>query len=410
VRVRFRQKVLGVLAVLTLVAACGSETTADETADGVKTARGVDVDEKIIRIGGLFDLSGPLAPLGVPWHSATTAAVDQLNESGRLGDWKVELVVKDHAFNPSTSVAMYQEIKDDVLMIAPSLGTQPTAPLLPRFAQDDMLAFVGGGASTSITSHSIWGFTTYRTEVMRAVDHAVETGGDEVKLGIIYGNEDSGVDSLGGFQDAAEALDAEVVAEVVVEATTDDFTAPINRLEEAGATHVVLAASGASAVGALSTAAAEGYRPQWYGMMVTFLEAIMYDTLPSEVWEDNFLWVHGMPFWGEDRPGMEELIENYQASDAASDFPAPQHWALVGHVQMQQVVAILEAAIDAGDLTPEGVMEAAESIDDFDADGMLLAPVDLLGGGDAMTHTRVLKPDAANKTWTVVGDVKELDY
>ncbi|WP_375002999.1 ABC transporter substrate-binding protein [Aeromicrobium sp. CTD01-1L150] len=405
----FIRKTLVVCSGVALAAACSGPGGGGASSDGVDTGRGVDPEEQVIRIAGLYDLSGPLASIGVPWEAAATSAIDEVNDSGRLGDWTIEYVTRDHSFNPSNSVSQYDEVKDDVLMISPSLGTQPTAPLLPRFAADDMLAFVGGGASTSLTSHSIWGFNTYHDEGARAVDHAVEAKGDDLRLGILYTDDDSGADALQGTRAAAEALDVEIVEEVTVEATTDDFSAAVGRLERADATDVVLATGAGLASGAVGTASARDYKPQWYGILPSFVEAAWYGTLEPEAWEDNFYWVHGLPYWGEDRPGMEEFLDLYEESAAAEDFPGPQVWALIGHLQIQQMVGILEDAIDAGDLTPEGVYQAADTIEGYDADGMLLGPVSPLGE-DATRQTRILEPDVANQTWDVVGDVKELDY
>ena len=55
--------------------------------------------------------------------------------------WKVELVEKDHAYNPQQSVQLYKEIKDQVLWLATSFGTPPTMPLLEDLKRDDMIAY-----------------------------------------------------------------------------------------------------------------------------------------------------------------------------------------------------------------------------------------------------------------------------
>lgn len=403
----WKRAVVASLGIALVASACGGPGAGDVSDDGVKTGRGVDASEKVIRIGGLYDLSGVMATLGVPWEAAVSAALDQVNDSGRLGDWTLEQVSRDHGFNPSNAVAMYDSIKDDVLAIAPAIGTQPIAPLLPRFVNDNMLAFVGGGATSSQTSHTIWGFSSYHAEAARGVQYAFETKGDDLRLGVVYTSDDSGADVLEGFREAAEQLDIEIEAEVALEPTADDFSAAVGRLEEAGVTDVVLGTAGGLSSGVVSTASGRDFRPDWYGILPSFLEVVWYDTLDPSAWADNFYWVHGVPYWGENRPGMEEFLADYEASSAAADFPAPQVWALVGYLQVQQLVGIIEVAIDNEDLTPEGLYAAAESMDDYDADGLLLGPMDALGGEGAASRTRVLKADVANKSWTVVGDVSD---
>lgn len=387
-----------------------SDDGVEGAASDVVPGRGVDAEAKVIRVGALFDLSGPGAGLGQPWHAALTNGVEMLNESDRLDGWTIELDVRDHAWSPSESTALYEDLKDDVAMILPTFGSQTTTPLLPRFADDDMLAFVAGGASTTVTDHTIWGFTSFRTEAMRVVDHVVEVAGDDARLALIYLDDDAGADMLDGFRTAAEELGANIVAEVGMEFTADDYTAAVGRLVDAEATHVLIGIAGAHPGGILGTAATMGYEPQWYGGFATFLEAVFYDALPPEVWEDRFLWVHGLPYWGEDRPGMAEFVDGYEASSVAGQFPGPQVFALLGHLQLQMATEILARAIEAGDLSSDGVFDAARSVTDFDADGLLLGPTDLLSDEEATTVTRVLAPDAEARSWEVVGEAKALDW
>ncbi len=395
-----------------LLTACGGGGSGSGTAsDGDKDVafgRGVDGDTKTIRVGGLLDLSGPGRVIGIPAEGTIQAAIAGLNESGKLGDWKIEYVAKDHAYNPSESVRMYDEIRQDVLAILPSFGAPATMPLLDRLAQDNMLTFTYTGSSAVDTEHTVWGATPYKYEAMRAVAHAVETGGDGVKLAIMHQDDDAGEDGLAGFRAAAKQAGAEIVKEVPFDASAEDFTAPVRLVKDAGATHILVTSGPGQTVRLLSAAASMSYDAIWYGNWATYIEAA-FGQIPDTVWKDKFYWVNGLPFWGEDRPGMEDLTTAYEAAPVAKDFPAPQNWSVLAYTQVQLLGEVIRVALDAGDVTPEGMMAAAGKVTDFDADGLLLSPVNLMDSS-SLRSARVLKPGDKNGEWEVAdgGELKEM--
>ncbi|WP_110206123.1 ABC transporter substrate-binding protein [Nocardioides daejeonensis] len=405
-----RGLVAPLIALAMLLAGCGgggnSGGTVSDGGKEIRFARGVDGDAKTITIGGLQDLSGPGRVIGVPADGTIRAAFELLNNSGKLGSWKIKYVSKDHAYNPSESVRMYDEIREDVLAIVPSFGAPATMPLLDRLASDNMLTFTYTGSSAVDTEHTVWGATPYKYEAMRAVAHAVETGGEGVKVAIMHQDDDAGEDGVAGFRAAAAQFKAEIVKEVPFDASAEDFTAPVRLVRESGATHILVTSGPGQTVKLLSAAAAMNYDAIWYGNWATYIEAA-FGQLPDSVWKDKFYWVNGLPFWGEDRPQMKELMDAYQKSDVAKDFPAPQNWSVLAYVQVQMLGEVIRIAIEDGDITPEGIMAAAQKVTDYDVDGLLLSPVDLMDSS-ALRSSRVLKPGVKNGEWEVAGDLQEM--
>ena len=107
---------------------------AEPSAPALKAGPGVDVATKTVRLGVLNDESGPAATIGKPYAAGKrfVAAIVNAGGSGLLPEgWKVELVEKDHGYNPQKSVQAYNEIKDNVLFFAQSFGTPNTMPLRP---------------------------------------------------------------------------------------------------------------------------------------------------------------------------------------------------------------------------------------------------------------------------------------
>ena len=88
------------------IAACGKSESGEEQGD-VKAGPGVTA--KAINVGILTDLSGTFAALGKPIVQATQLYWKQQNASGGVCGREVNLVVKDHGYNPQRAVTQYRE-------------------------------------------------------------------------------------------------------------------------------------------------------------------------------------------------------------------------------------------------------------------------------------------------------------
>ena len=118
------------LVALLALTACGKKVssedkkevpTATEPARAPAGAPGVDLDKKVVRLGALNDESGPAKQIGVAFANGKRLLVKAVNEGTVRAlpeGWKVELVEKDHGYNPQQSVQLYKEIKDSVLLVA----------------------------------------------------------------------------------------------------------------------------------------------------------------------------------------------------------------------------------------------------------------------------------------------------
>jgi ABC-type branched-subunit amino acid transport system substrate-binding protein len=387
--------------------AATTETGAEE--GGLKTDKGVDADAKTIKIGALNDESGPAATIGKPYAIGKRILAAQANAEGSEllpEGWKVELVEKDHGYNPQNSVQAYREIKDDVLLIGTSFGTPNTLPLRQMLEQDNLLAFPASLSSKMAEhEHTPPLAPPYFFEAMRAMDHAVEAAGDPkaVKAGIIYQDDDYGQDGIYGWELAAEHHGVDIVSKQTIAAGQKDFAAVVTALKEAGATHVLLTALPSASGPILGTAAQLKYMPVWYGNTPTWIDLFYNpETIPSAVFT-NFHLVTGVPFWGEDVPGMKEFVAAFE-KHRPSDDVQPDFYILLSYLQGLSQLEAAKTAIEKGDITRAGYLAAFHELTAFDGNGMMqpvnFSKVPYLVGD----KVRVLKPDFENKSWTVVSD------
>lgn len=379
---------------------------------GLKTDKGVDAGKKVAKIGLLNDESGPAAAIGKPYAIGKRLLAAQINAggSGLLPEgWTIELVEKDHQYNPQQSVQHYNAIKNDVLVIGHSFGTPNTLPLFEMLGRDKMLAFPASLSSAmAANANTPPAGPSYKVEAMRAVDWMVESAGgaDKVKAAIVYQKDDYGKDGLEGLKAAAAHHKVEVVSEQTVAPGQKDVTAVITALKEAGATHVLLTTLPSGSGPILGTAAKLEYMPVWVGNTPAWIDAFFSpEVIPSQVFA-KFHLVTGLTYWGEDVPGMKDFLAVWDKHKG--DLGGKQDWyVLLSYTQGRAAVEGLKRAIESGDATRAGYMKAFQSIDKFDAGGLFQALDFSKVPYVTSTKTRILKPDFENKTWTEVAPYAE---
>jgi len=378
-----------------------------EKGSALATDKGVDAANKVVRIGLLNDESGPAAIIGKPYAKGKRLLAKRVNAggSGLLPDgWTIELIEKDHQYNPQQSVQHYNAIKSDVLFIGHSFGTPNTLPLRDMLERDNIVAFPAS-LSSEMAKHI---YTPplgpdYRVEAMRAMDWVVEQAGgaDKVKAAIVYQKDDYGKDGLEGWKAAAEHYGVKIVSEQTVAPGQKDVTAVVAALKESGANYVMLTVLPSGTGPIVGTAAQLQYGPTWLGNTPSWIDGFFNpEVIPSAVF-GNFHMVTGFSYWGEDVPGMSEFLALWESH---KDEYGPQDWYILGsYVQGLVELQALHRAIESGDATRAGFLSALQGIDNWNAGGMV-QPVSLSAFPYLVsTRTRVLKPDFANKTWTEVG-------
>ena len=373
-------------------------------ADG--SVRGVDFARKVIRVGALNDESGPAAAIGKPYAIGKRILAAQVNAggSGILPEgWTVELIERDHGYDPGRSEQAYKEIKNRVYFVGTSFGTPATLPLRPFLAADKMVAFPASLSSEMAEFENTPPLgPSYAIEVQRAMDWVVDDAGGahRVKAAVIADQSDYGKDGVRGLKKAAAHHGFALVTEQTIAPGQKDFTAVIAALKKARATHVVLTVLPSSTGPILGTAAKMKFSPMWLGNTPAWVDLFFsHPQLPAEVFE-NFRWATGLPFWGEDLPGMDRFLEAYRKY--GKDRGRPDFYILSSYVQGLVQLEVAKRALQRGDGSPEGYLKALHELESFTAGGLVepltLRSVPYVTG----TRTRVLKPNFDKNTWTVV--------
>lgn len=251
---------LGLALSLALVAACSStgtpesedsstpaaETTTEET---VEPAQGVT--DTTITIANSAATSGAYAPVGVPFLAGLQAYLDMVNAEGGVDGRTIEFKHVDDEFDPAKGAAALTEFVEDekVFAIVGHFGTPVVAATVDQLKEYGIPAvyFATGigqlyaeGATTNADGYNIFPVQPiYRTEggIMAAF---ASSKFKAEKVGIIYTNDDAGMDLEKGAKAQLEVLGVDYVEEQVA-AGAADVSAAVTSIKNADVDFIIVA-------------------------------------------------------------------------------------------------------------------------------------------------------------------------
>jgi len=362
-----------ITAVVLVSAACRQE---------VKTS--VGVVGRSITLGEISTLTGSVAVIGKPLTKGHEVYWQYVNEVlGGVGQklpkeerYKVELITLDSQYRPDIQVQQYNAMKDKVLMIDQSLGTANTNAILPQINEDKILT-----AAATLSSdwpkqkYVVATGAPYPAQFINAAQYLKDKG-ITPKAGIIYQDDDYGLDGLKGLEFAAKEFGFQIIAKATYKTSDTSYAAPVTAMKTAGADYVFRASTPTATGTILGTAATLAYAPQFIGLSPSWAGALTGTAeKPSPIlgFMQKQYWVvtDAQCAWGDVKvgcEGMKELIDNHKKF--GGDQP-PDYYFIFGYTQARVVHQILEKAVEMGDLTRAGVVKAFESLKNVNMGGLL---------------------------------------
>jgi ABC-type branched-subunit amino acid transport system substrate-binding protein len=362
--------ILTLTTILLALSGCASSSSSSSSS-GPKAGPGVDVTNKTITLGILSPYSGPVAdPIGKPLARGVEVFFDSINNNGGIDGFKVKFLEEDTQYNPQIEVQKYNQIHNQVAMIADSLGTPTTFAIKDLAAADHML--VSGATLSSALAREkylVLVGTPYRLQVENAFDYVVnKLGVKNPSVGIIYQNDEYGQDGLTGYKEAVNFYHLHDVGQATYAVTDTDYTAQVSQLKAAGAKYVFITAIPTATAGIIGTAFKLGYNPQWILQSPAFALALLsvpgLGALMSRAWL-----VSQGASWGDTSvPGMAQMLK-----DVAKYAPdqKPDGYFEFGYTESEITYAILKKALDNNDITRDGLFTAFESLKNVDLRGLL---------------------------------------
>lgn len=359
---------LGILARATLLptivvfCSCGGGDTADSGTNEIK-------------IGAIFDLTGPTADIGTDYADAVRDWVEWTNSRGGIGGRQIDLIFQDYAYQVDRAEQLYSQFVQEGAVVFMGWGTGDTEALVPRVAED-RVPFSSASLSHRLGDPEEAPFnflvaTSYSQQFLVALDwlaadHAARGATGRPSVALMHNASPFGLSPWAQLgEDYAEQAGIDVRLYEMPRGATD-FTAEMTRIRQSGARYLVIQNTSAPASVAVRNARS-------LGLDLTILclnwcaNALLVE-LAGDAAEGV---VGGMPYPppSVDAPGLTDLkayLESKGESVGSKTTAYTQGWFTfeIFAEGMRRVFAAGEA------LTGDNIRTALETITDFDTGGV----------------------------------------
>jgi ABC-type branched-subunit amino acid transport system substrate-binding protein len=365
------------------IAACGKSESGGEQSD-VKAGPGVTA--KTLKLGILTDLSGTFAALGKPIVRATQLYWKQQNANGGVCGRTVNLVVKDHGYNPQRAVTQYRDIEPDIAALHQLLGSPVSVALLPTIDKDNMYTGLTAWTPALVGDpHIQITGTTYDLEMINGVDYLVEEGmlskGDTI--GHIYFEGDYGEGALKGSKWVAEQQGLKLV-EQKIKATDTDMSGPVSALKRAGVKAILMTTAPQQTAAASGVAAAQGLDVPVMSSGPGFAPQLLATPAAGALSKHLYITASLAPY-SNDKPGPTQVRDAWEKAYPGA--PASGVSVDFGWANARLMNEVLTKACDNKDLSRQGIVDALHEISGEDLDGLVAGPLDYTKTGEPPSRT-----------------------
>lgn len=215
-------------------------------------------DGEPIKIGALFDLTGPTSDVGQFYAPGIVAYVEYVNANGGIEGRPIELLSQDYAYEVEAAENIYIEYVNEDVVAFQGWGTRDTEALRGRIAEDE-IPYMSASYSANLNSQeeAPYNFlvgTTYSDQLIIMMQYMLseweEQGFSADEMHVVVFHHDSPFGTSPLPDGAAWAEEAGITYNsVAMPAGATSFDAEITAsVIDAGATHVIvqnIAAGGA---------------------------------------------------------------------------------------------------------------------------------------------------------------------
>ncbi len=348
----------------------------------------INPENGCIYLGTLSDLTqGPFAPLAVPITEGQAAFWQRVNLDGGIGGFDVDVATytRDTFYDAQQHSARYREIEPRILALAQTLGTPTTEAILRDMDDDDVIAAPASWWSGWDFPETDRGLIlnsgySYCIESIIGLDWYVGEHGDITSLAHVGYPGDYGGDSVVGVTHWAQANDVELAAtiETLPNATVGTQDEAIRRVLSSDADLVVIAVGPAEAAEIIGSSVAQGYEGRFLGSVPTWNPALL-GTASWPALEATYTHVAPWELFGGDSAAHEAI-----RASLGGELPDNDGYVF-GWIWSYPILAALEAAVEAGDLTRAGLRGVVDGLE-VDYEGAV--PPRVFGGDPDETAVR----------------------
>lgn len=352
--------------------ATGTGTPAPTTAGGeVKTDVGVTDTE--IKLGQHIVESGNLAAVYAPVAPALTAYFNKINqEDGGVCGREITLTVEDDQYSPSVAREKAQKLveQDKIAAFVNNLGTPPntgSAQYINDQEVPDLFIATGvpGFADAATYPWTVLYNPDYISEGQILGTYIDENFSGKT-VGILYQNDDFGKSGRDGFK---EKFTGSIVEEQSYDSTATDISSQLAVLKAANPDILFVYATPSFTAKVFGYMAQNNWAPQvaesYVNSATTLAALVGGDQGPAAGFEQIAGTISTNYILDPIADATDPAIVEHTRIMGAFGGPDVGSLSVYAQAVAETMVKTLEIACDNGDLTRQGIMDAAESITDF---------------------------------------------
>lgn len=347
-----------------LLAGC---STVEPSTEGGEGAAVPGVTDSTITLGTIQSLTGGFAAGAQAQLAGAQLYWDQANADGGVCDRTVELLPRDHAYDPQKAVSAYADIREQIFAIQLSTGTAMTAAIVPQMETDVVSAIPMSFSPDLLGNESVLvPGTTYDIEMLNAVDFLVEEGtlkkGDSI--GYIYFQGDFGGPGFEGATFAGEKQGITVEG-YQIDPTVTDLSSQISTIAANGNKAIFMSVSPPLLANAVGVAATQGLDVPFVVPTPTYVPQLLDSPAGADIAE-RVIVGSSYPAFADESPAITKLRDTFEPTEEAT----AQQFIIAGYAAAKMMDSALESTCEAGPLTREGLRETFASIKEFNQDGL----------------------------------------
>lgn len=362
------------------------------------------------RIASSLPMTGPFATAGQLVAPAFSEFEQQVNDSGGIGGRPIKVEVEDSGYIPRNALANFQRAMaggDLHFYFGDSTGFMELVG--PTLEGDNAVmmgstSFASSLANPQERPYQFMAGPTYEDQVEILLKDIANKGGKTVAF--VYSDTEFGRDPIGHGRQVAENLGIEVVLEEVTKAEGADIENHVTKLAQANPEYTILQGYVTGVWPQLiGGARAFGLPTQFMG---TFwgMEKVIADRVTDQAgpFLDGYQGVMPYRYFydQEDAPFYRQLGDFKKSINP--DFPGyVVTWELEARLNLELWKLCMTRVIEADQpVTPDNLMAALRSIENWDSGGFFGRPVDVVN--HKIGQGRVYRYSAESKFFTPVSD------
>jgi ABC-type branched-subunit amino acid transport system substrate-binding protein len=363
-RARRATRLVAVIAVLALaLVACGRSSSSSNGGGGKKgkPATVAGFDGTTITVGAITPQTGIAQIIGVPLTNGNQAYFDAINATGGIaGKYKIKLDVRDSVYNTNTAQQNYNDLRENIVMLAQLLGTDITNAVLVKMKADKMVASPATLDAEWVRNPNLAPIDgPYQIQAINSISYWVDNGGKGKTLCVIRPDDLYGAAGFKGVEFASKNLDFKLGTVATFKASETDLSAQYQQVKGTDCDAVYFIALPTAAIPTLAKAAADNLDQRWIGQSPTWVSLLSEGATGQ--WASKHFWLAAEgPEWGDvSVPGMKQMLADVKKFKADQK---PDIYFAFGYAQAWAVSQILTKAVANGDLSRAGIMKAMQDV------------------------------------------------